>query len=202
LLFLLYKLVRNPWPLLHNRTFPALVLWVAFFIYWGIAGRNSSPSRTSESGASTWFHQILLTLALVLLFSAVPGLNGWFLPQGFPRLVVAGAIVQVAFLFLAVWARRNLGRNWSGEVRISVDHQLVRSGPYRILRHPIYTAMLGMSLGTAIASGQYHALLGIAILLVAYLRKTRLEEDILNTTFGAEYDAYRRETWALVPFVF
>jgi len=60
-----------------------------------------------------------------------------------------------------------------------VDHELVRTGPYRLLRHPIYTAMLGMFLGTAIASSQFHALLGLAILVVAYLRKTRLEDQIL-----------------------
>lgn len=103
---------------------------------------------------------------------------------------------------MAVWARRHLGRNWSAEVRIAVDHQLIRTGPYRFLRHPIYTAMLGMFLGTAIASGQYHALLALALLFLAYLRKTRLEEKILRQTFGAQYDAYRRDTWALVPLLF
>jgi protein-S-isoprenylcysteine O-methyltransferase Ste14 len=62
--------------------------------------------------------------------------------------------------------------------------------------------MLGMFLGTAIASGQYHALLGLMLLVAAYLRKTRLEEQILQQTFGTEYDAYRRGTWALVPLLF
>jgi protein-S-isoprenylcysteine O-methyltransferase Ste14 len=87
-------------------------------------------------------------------------------------------------------------------VRIGQGHQLVRTGPYRMLRHPIYTAMLGMFVGTAIASSQYHALLGVVILVLAYLRKTRLEENILRETFGAEWDAYQRQTWALVPPVF
>jgi protein-S-isoprenylcysteine O-methyltransferase Ste14 len=71
-----------------------------------------------------------------------------------------------------------------------------------MLRHPIYTAMLGMFLGTAIASSQFHALIGLALLVVAYLRKTRLEDQILAQTFGADYDAYRRHTWALVPLLF
>lgn len=79
---------------------------------------------------------------------------------------------------------------------------MIRSGPYRVLRHPIYTAMLGMFVGTAIASGQYHALVGIALLISAYLRKTRLEEDILRQTFGADFEAYYRDSWALVPYVF
>jgi protein-S-isoprenylcysteine O-methyltransferase Ste14 len=184
------------------RVFPALVLWVAFSLYWGIAGRNSARTKSSESKRSTVFHQIALNVALILLFLPVPGLKGWFLPQRLHFLVVVGAAIQAAFILLAIWARRHLGRNWSGAVRIAEGHQLVRTGPYRLLRHPIYTAMLGMFLGTAIASSQYHALLGVAILVVAYLRKTRLEERILRQTFGAEWDAYQRDTWALVPLVF
>lgn len=184
------------------RVFPALVLWVAFSLYWGIAGRNSAPTKSSESKRSTVFHQIVLNVAMILLFLPVPGLKGWFLQQRLHFLVAVGVIVQTGSLLLAVWARRHLGRNWSAEVRIGEGHELVRSGPYRVLRHPIYTAMLGMFLGTAIASSQYHALLGLAILVVAYLRKTRLEENILRRTFGGEWDAYRRTTWALVPLVF
>jgi len=75
-------------------------------------------------------------------------------------LLVLGVAIQTAFLLLAVWARRHLGRNWSAEVRIAVGHELVRSGPYKYLRHPIYTAVLGMVLGSAVAVNQFHALLG------------------------------------------
>ncbi|HKD81145.1 MAG TPA: isoprenylcysteine carboxylmethyltransferase family protein [Candidatus Angelobacter sp.] len=202
LLYLLYRVVRNPWPLLHSRVFPALLLWIGFSVYWGRAARNRAPDRSSETKKSTLFHQIVLNAALLLLFIPVPGLTAWFLPERLHYLVPVGAIIQAAFIFLAIWARRHLGRNWSGSVRIGEGHELVRSGPYRLMRHPIYTAMLGMSLGTAISSSQYHALLGLVILFLAYLRKTRLEEQILQQTFGAEYDAYRCDTWALVPLVF
>ena len=190
-----YIFTREP------RVFPAFLLWLAFSIYWGISARNSAPSKTSESKASSVFHQIVLNIAIILLFAPLPGLRGWFLPQRL-SLAVAGVLAQVGFIVLAIWARRHLGRNWSSAVRIGEGHALVRSGPYRLLRHPIYTAMLGMFLGTALASGQYHALLGFALLLVAYLRKTRMEEQILRETFGAEYDTYRQHTWALVPLVF
>jgi protein-S-isoprenylcysteine O-methyltransferase Ste14 len=189
-------------PSLEKRLTPALVLWMIFGLYWGIAGLSSAPTRSSESWASTYFHQFVLGVALLLLILSVPGLNGWFLPERFHFLIAAGAIVQAGFLLLAVWARRHLGRNWSAEVRIAMDHQLIRTGPYRSLRHPIYTAMLGMFLGTAIASSQVHALVGLALLVAAYLRKTRLEDQILAQTFGAEFDAYRHNTWALVPLLF
>ena len=185
-----------------SRVFPALVLWIVFSVYWSIASLKSAPTERSETRASTAFHQIVLLAAMVLLFWGPPGLNGWFLPKRFHFVVAAGAIVQTGFLLLAVWARRHLGRNWSAEVRIAVGHELVRTGPYRFVRHPIYTAMLGMFLGTAIASSQVHALVGLAMLLLAYVRKTRLEEAILLKTFGAGYDAYRRDTWALLPPIF
>ena len=199
-----FALTKLGWhlPSLDNRLIPALALWVIFSLYWGIAGLNSAPTKSSESRASTYFHQFVLGVALLLLILSAPGLNGWFLPERFHFLIVAGAIIQVGFLLLAVWARRHLGRNWSAEVRIAMDHQLIRTGPYRSLRHPIYTAMLGMFLGTAIASSQVHALVGLALLVVAYLRKTRLEDQILAQTFGAQFDAYRHDTWALVPLLF
>lgn len=201
LIYLIIRLVRNPWPLLRSRIFVALLLWIGFFVYWGIAARNSAATKSSESKASSWLHQILLTVALLVLLIPVPGLTGWFLPQS-QSLIVAGAILQAAFILLAVWARRHLGRNWSSAVRIGEGHALVKTGPYRRLRHPIYTAMLGMFLATAIASGQYHALLGLAMLVIAYLRKAHREDQILGQTFGADYDAYRRGTWALVPFLY
>lgn len=185
-----------------NRITPALILWVLFSIYWTIASRNSAESKSSESKASTVYHQIMLNVALLLLFIPVPGLRTWFLPQRFHLLVMAGMAIQIGGFVLAVWARRHLGHNWSAEVRIGEGHELVRTGPYRMLRHPIYTAMLVMFIGTAVSSSQYHALLGVALLVVAYLRKTRLEENILRETFGTEWDAYHRETWRLVPLVF
>ena len=122
-------------PSFEKRLIPALVLWVIFSLYWGIAGLNSAPTKSSESWASTSFHQFMLGVALLLLILTVPGLNGRFLPERLHFLVVAGAIVQAGFLLLAVWARRHLGRNWSAEVRIAMDHQLIRTGPYRFLRH-------------------------------------------------------------------
>jgi protein-S-isoprenylcysteine O-methyltransferase Ste14 len=116
--------------------------------------------------------------------------------------MTAGLIVQAAGTYLAVWARRHLGRNWSGAIAIKVEHQLIRSGPYRLLRHPIYTGLLAMYIGPAIVTGEWLAVVGVAFAVLAYWRKIRLEEAALDTAFGADYDAYRRATWALVPGLF
>lgn len=194
---IVYGTINMDW-----RLRAAFVLWIAFFTYWGIQARNRLPDERSERKSSTAVHQVMLNGALVLLFVPVPGLTGWFLPERWHWTVVVGAIIQAGFAALAVWARRHLGRNWAAEVRVGIGHELICSGPYRYLRHPIYTAMLGMALGTAIASSQYHALLGVAIIFVAYIRKTRLEEDILGQTFGEQYATYRRRSWRLVPPIF
>jgi protein-S-isoprenylcysteine O-methyltransferase Ste14 len=185
-----------------NRLTPAFVLWIIFSVYWTIEAKNSAESRTSESKASTALHQIVINVALILLFWPVPHLAGWFLPQRWHFLVLVGVLIQIAFFALAISARRHLGKNWSAEVRIGEGHELIQTGPYRFVRHPIYTAMLGMFLGTAIASGQVHALVAIVILFLSYIRKTRLEEEILKKTFGPAFDSYRRETWSLVPPVY
>lgn len=100
---------------------------------------------------------------------------------------------------LAIRARQHLGRNWSGAITKKVDHQLIRTGPYKVLRHPIYSGMPGMFFGTAFVSGELHGLLGLLIISIAYLRKIRLEEQHLRGTFGIEYEDYQKKSWALIP---
>jgi protein-S-isoprenylcysteine O-methyltransferase Ste14 len=173
--------------------------WAVFTLYWSVAAKNSSPAKSAESRNSRRVHELLVNLALLLVVFPVPGSpSRRFLPDAL-YVVCAGLCIQTASGMLGVWARRHLGSNWSGEIAIKVDHRLIRSGPYRFVRHPIYTAMLGMFVGTAIVSGQLHAALGLAMAVFAYWRKIRLEEANLRKAFATAYDAYRRDTGALVP---
>jgi protein-S-isoprenylcysteine O-methyltransferase Ste14 len=96
------------------------------------------------------------------------------------------ALANLALLF-AIRIRKHLGRNWSREITIKVEHELIRSGPYKRLRHPIYTGLLAMYAGTAIVSGEWLAVVGFALALFAYWRKIRLEEANLNVAFGPEF---------------
>ncbi len=176
-------------------------LWVFFSLYWSVAARNSAPVQRSEAVWSTLLHQALLNISLLLLFWRVPGLGDRrFLPV-LPALVPIGIAIQVGFMLLAFWARHHLGQNWSGAITAKVDHQLIRSGPYRLIRHPIYTAMLGMTLGTAVTSGEWHAFAGVVLLSIAYYRKIRLEEENMRAVFGPEYEAYCRSSKALIPWM-
>jgi len=172
--------------------------WSVFTLYWSAAAKNSSPAKSAESRQSRCVHQLLVNAALLLAVLTIRGLGQRFLPDSI-YVVCSGLCIQTASGMLGVWARRHLGSHWSGEITIKVDHRLIRSGPYRFVRHPIYTAILGMFVGTAFVSGQLHALLGLGMAAFAYGRKIRLEDANLQKAFGAEYDAYRRDAGALVP---
>lgn len=175
-------------------------LWIAFVGYWNAAASRSAPSVRSETAESRAIHQRLMLLSLVLLFAPIPWLDGRLLPAG-AGWVVAGLALHAASLALAIAARRTLGRNWSGAITQKAGHELIRVGPYRFVRHPIYTAMDGMCLGTALVSGDVHAFLGTALMTAAYVRKIRLEERNLDELFGDAYADYRRTTRALIPWI-
>jgi protein-S-isoprenylcysteine O-methyltransferase Ste14 len=179
----------------------SVALLCLFSVYWSIAAKDSKPTKSSESKWSRGLHLALVNGGVLLLILPVPGLTRRFLPDSH-SVVVVGLVIEAAFILLAVWARRHLGSNWSGEVRVATEHQLVRSGPYRLIRHPIYTAILGMYCGTAIVSGEVHAPIALVIVTLAYYRKICLEERAMAETFGPDHEAYRRDTWALVPYLF
>jgi protein-S-isoprenylcysteine O-methyltransferase Ste14 len=202
LALLVYEFVVHWRAWLHGRLFPSLLLWIAFTTYWSIAGKNSAPARKAESAKSQGIHQLMTNLAIFVLFLPLPGLTRYFEPEQLRYLVWFGVAVQAAFLLMAIWARRALGRNWASAVRIGEGHELVQSGPYHMLRHPIYTAIIGMYIGSAISSGEYHALLALVMIAFAYLRKSKLEDELLSGTFGAKFEEYKKHSWALVPLVY
>ena len=178
----------------------AIAGWAVFGVYWDAAAKNAAKARSSESRSSRAVHVVLANVALLLEIAPVHGF-GRFLPAS-PLLMAAGIAVEACGLALAIWARRHLGSKWSGEISIKVAHQLIRSGPYRRLRHPIYTGLLAMYAGLVLVTGEWLAGLGLSMAGLAYWRKISLEEANLDIAFGPEYEAYRRTTWRLVPGVF
>jgi protein-S-isoprenylcysteine O-methyltransferase Ste14 len=173
-------------------------LWAWFEIYWSVKARGAAVAKSSESPKSRAVHTRLFMAAILLFFLSVPGLNAQVLPSG-RWTVIAGAAIQALGLWLAIRARKTLGKHWSGELTVKEEHEIVKTGPYRLIRHPIYTGILGMGLGTAMISNSAHALIGFAVMSFAYWRKIRMEERWLLDAFGGGYAEYRRGTWALVP---
>lgn len=200
---ILVKFGWHPRPVKDRALMACLMGWVLFSIYW-LAASTNAPARVAESRESRRVHEILINCAYALIVvpaalpAAIPMVYCRFIPE-LTGVKVLGLAIEASAIALAVWARRSLGHNWSGRIEIKMDHQLVRSGPYRVMRHPIYTAVLGITIGMALVIGQAAALLGIAVIVFAYIRKIRLEEANMHAAFGAEYTEYRKSTWGFVP---
>jgi protein-S-isoprenylcysteine O-methyltransferase Ste14 len=129
----------------------------------------------------------------------LPWLNERVLPWAVWLYGLAAAITAAGLLF-TVWARVHLGRNWSGTVTIKQAHEFIATGPYAIVRHPIYSGLMLAFVGSAVARGEWRGVLAVLIALAALWRKLRLEEQWMREQFGAQYEAYAHRVPALVPF--
>ena len=182
--------------------FPAV--WIVFFVYWQIKAVDTKTTQRLEPAASRILRVMVFAIVIVLLSTRripLPWLYRELWPAGLWPFWV-GAAVTVAGLLFAVWARVHLGRNWSRSVTIKQDHELISSGPYAVVRHPIYTGILAGFLGTAIAISEVRGFIAAALVFLVFWAKLRLEEQWMRSEFGETYAAYASHTAALVPFVF
>ena len=189
-------------PILIRRgLIPAL--WLCWALYWWFAAHDVKANEWRESRLSRLVHVAPLMLAFLLLSpSRIPigGMNAPILPRTQAAYWI-GAVLTAAGLAFAVWARRHIGRNWSGTITIKLEHELVTSGPYRIVRHPIYSGLLLAFTGSAIAIGQWRGLAAVVLAALAIWRRVYLEEAGMRRRFGAAYEVYARRVAALIPFV-
>jgi protein-S-isoprenylcysteine O-methyltransferase Ste14 len=177
-------------------------LWVAWGLYWIISSQNTKTTQRRESAASRIFYSALLLTGGLLM--AVPrGRLGWLATPLLPVVALRfrlALVLLTAGLAFTVWARVHIGRNWSGTVTLKEGHELIRSGPYALVRHPIYTGLLLAFTGTAIACGDPAAVLGLALVLASFLYKLRIEEGFMRGVFPEQYASYAARVPALVPF--
>jgi protein-S-isoprenylcysteine O-methyltransferase Ste14 len=180
-------------------------LWVAWVAYWWAMARRVKVNARRESVRSRRSYAGLILLAFMLLALPdlpIPFFNRRFLPYlTWPLWAGIGAVLVAAGLAFTVWAREQLGRNWSDIVTIKVDHELITSGPYRVVRHPIYTGLLLAFAGQAIARGEWRGLVGAALGLWAFRLKSQVEESLMREQFGPAYQAYSQRVASLIPFV-
>ena len=178
-------------------------LWIAWLSYWWYSARDVKPTRVKEPVGAMLQHRLPVIIG-ALLFAAprwVPrALRGRFLPDG-PYFPIVGIVMLAAGLGFSVWARRHLGRNWSAQVVVKEDHALIRTGPYRYVRHPIYTGLLLAFLAMAVTIGEWRGLLAMGFFALSFVVKSRQEEARMGEVFP-EYEEYRRVTAALVPGVY
>jgi protein-S-isoprenylcysteine O-methyltransferase Ste14 len=185
----------------YESFFP--VVWIIFFIYWQIKAGNTKTTQRLEPAASRILRVFIFLIAIVLLWSTripLPWLYLQLWPVGLWPFWL-GAAVAIAGLLFAVWAREHLGSNWSRSVTLKQDHELITSGPYAVVRHPIYTGILAGFLGMAIAISQVRGFIVLVLIFVAFWMKLRMEEEWMRLQFGETYASYARETAALVPYL-
>lgn len=177
--------------------------WIVWLLIWLFASfgvkksvRQEDPLSRLGNTAPIWIGAFLLSID-----------PSWFgplryriIPQDLTSYTIGAALTFIGLLF-AVWARYHIGRNWSGVITLKEDHALIRSGPYALVRHPIYSGLMLAIIGSAIARGDIAAALAIVAVLYAVLRRMRIEESWMSETFGLAYADYKASTPALVPFL-
>jgi protein-S-isoprenylcysteine O-methyltransferase Ste14 len=177
--------------------------WLIFFIYWLIAAIGTKRTQRRETTFSRARYVVLTFAAFVFMFTRNWTL-GWLdrqWIQASPALAIAGLILVFAGLGFAVWARIHIGRNWSGVVTVKVEHQLIRTGPYAHIRHPIYSGLIVAMIGTALETRQIRGALAPVVLYLGFLAKSRIEERFMEQTFGSAYNEYRKSSGAFLPRV-
>ena len=115
-----------------------------------------------------------------------------------PSLSIAVLLTALGIGF-AIWARFYLGTNWSSAVSVKVGHELIRTGPYTWVRHPIYAGLLLALIGTALQQGKLVDLPALGLFWFGFWIKSRMEEEFMRKTFGEQYVEYRKSTGALIP---
>lgn len=183
-----------------------ILFWAMMVIYWAISAIGVKKNVTAERPwwRFFWVRVVVIIIAVWFINEVVPesfwhGYRDWpVLSQ--PLAQALGVILCAAGIAFAIWARRHLGRNWSGTPRMKEGHELVTSGPYRFVRHPIYTGIIMAMLGSAIVGGPGW-LVAFVIFSVVFIFRVPKEEGFMMTLFPDQYPEYKKRTKALIPFV-
>jgi protein-S-isoprenylcysteine O-methyltransferase Ste14 len=177
-----------------------LACWILLEVFWNISAHSIKCAAEQQNFASrlarmpVWLGFVLFIAAWVHPFGPVVIRRDVFSDS------VAVAICALG-LFVAIWSRKVLGAEWSRDVELKQAHKLVEHGPYRFMRHPIYTGHLLMGLGTAVAAGLLVAFVGLASFVVGFWIKLSQEERLLLRGLPDEYPAYKARVKALIPYV-
>jgi protein-S-isoprenylcysteine O-methyltransferase Ste14 len=141
-------------------------LWVGFYILWLLWATRIKKAERRETSFIYFLHRVLVIAGFLLIFFNIP--ERWLYRRvlpGAPWLPALGIVIAVGGFAFAIWARIHIGRNWSSAVTSRVQHELIRSGPYRWVRHPIYSGLMLALLGTVLVQDQ---LRGIIALVLVY----------------------------------
>ena len=177
--------------------------WLGVGLIWLVTSFDTKRTVRVQSVGLRALHVLLEVLAFFLLFSTWPGvglLESRVVPDT-TLWMLLGTLLTLAGIIFAIVARFAIGKNWSSRVILKEDHELLQSGPYSVVRHPIYAGFLLAVLGTAVAFGQVHNWVAFVLALLGWKTKSLREERLMRDHFGEKYSDYSRRVKALIPLV-
>jgi protein-S-isoprenylcysteine O-methyltransferase Ste14 len=195
-----YRHLFEPGALSEPGTW-IFIVWTVWALSWFAAAIWSRQTAARASFAQEAPYRIVTIVGVVMLFGFADFRDfpyGWDVSATVMWVMVALSVAGFSF---AWWARIHLGALWSGTITRKQDHRIVDTGPYALVRHPIYTGLLLAGFATALARGRWEALIGAVLFALGCWIKARQEERFLSEELGAEYAAYRQRVPMLVPFV-
>jgi protein-S-isoprenylcysteine O-methyltransferase Ste14 len=191
----------NPSLLYLIQTYTVLAGWILFAVIF-LFRRKQTPEKSKKSEPASIIGIILQGIALGLVWLGRPPLTP-ILPLGVWFEIFA-AVLAILLVIASLWlmsaAVCALGKQWSMQARVLEDHALIRHGPYRIVRHPIYTGMLGMLMAAGLTWTHWIGFVASVLFFsVGTIIRVRSEEKLLREQFGAAFDDYKRKVPAVIP---
>ncbi len=177
------------------------IAWLLAAAYFALRRTGSAGDRLRQFAVTLfpepWLIVGIPVVAVVLRLTP----HSWWtsLKWWNPGLAVLGAVCVVLSAALMLWARWVLGAMWAGRPLVQERHELCTAGPYRVVRHPIYTGMAGLAVGATLVVGFGQMVLVLPVTLAFLAWRVRVEDRLMSVTFGDRFTAYRREVRALIP---
>lgn len=178
-------------------TFP----WIVFVVYWLVSAIKTRATREKESFVSRYAVLFIEVVGFVLIFSHRASI-GFLGDRIVPRNLIGpvlGTVLTWMGIGLAIWARYHLAEYWSARVTIKEGHQLIRTGPYARLRHPIYSGLVLAALGAALVIDRWRCVFGFCLVVIGYCFKAKTEETMLTQQFGDAFREHQKHTGFLIP---
>ena len=177
-----------------------ILCWIIFVLYWIVSSFSQKPTAEKPISIGTFLAQLLFGIPFVVLVRPE-----WFhldmrIVTDSLEISLLSIALGILGLAICMWARKTLSGNWSKNLDLKEGHELVRTGPYRWVRHPIYTGFLFLFLGTAFAVGKIGGFIGFGVLLVGCVLRIQQEEELLMKHFMEEYRTYKKRVKALIPY--
>jgi protein-S-isoprenylcysteine O-methyltransferase Ste14 len=181
------------------QTLLNIIIALVLIAYWGISARRIKKDRVQQT--IPWSGLLVILVAgLVLLADRLPFAQTRLVPPSVVATLI-GTSLEIAGVALAVWGRHQLGANWSSAASVKEGHELVTSGPYRLVRHPIYAGFLWAMLGAVLTQGGLLWVAGLAVLIPVFAYRMSVEEKLMAGEFPSEYPQFQRRTKRVIPFI-